>query len=105
MLLYHKMTQTTAEDLPRIIIKPHEGIDELIREAKQEQNAKALIGSRVKSYLDRKSFKSKVDETQMKAPEIVEKYIVYPTRRTKCNIATPNRNGDGTGQLVLQQVV
>ena len=43
--------QTTAEDLPRIIIKPHEGIDELIREAKQEQSAKTIIGARVKSYL------------------------------------------------------
>ena len=132
--------QTTAEDLPRIIIQPHEGIDELIREAKQEQGAKALIGSRVKSYLDRKSFKSKVDETQMKVPEvetqpqtplskyverlqqkythaggivggavpktpeIVEENIVYPSRRTRRNIATLNRNGDGTGQLVLQQV-
>ena len=39
-----------------------------------------------------------------KTPEIVEENIVYPSRRTRRNIATLNRNGDGTGQLVLQQV-
>ena len=36
-----------------------------------------------------------------KTPEVVEENIVYPTRRTRRNIATLNRNGDGTGQLVL----
>jgi hypothetical protein len=39
-----------------------------------------------------------------KTPEIVEENIVYPSRRTRRNIATRNRNGDGTGISQLQQV-